>query len=208
MVVEFAIKYFNLPSNHTMLIGDAIETVHRLQTTVEHPTYDYIIHDVFTGGAEPIDLFTQEFLSSLRDILSPQGTIAINYAGDLLLPSALSVITTILSVFPACRMFRESPKPDPIGTEDFTNLVLFCRRTAEPFRFRQPVEADFLGSPARRENLLPRHEVRDVKRMVSEKGRIIRRGETKWLEEYQVKSARGHWYVMRKVLPDVVWENW
>lgn len=40
-------------------------------------TFDYIIHDVFTGGAEPIDLFTEEFLLSLNAMLKPSGVIAI-----------------------------------------------------------------------------------------------------------------------------------
>lgn len=40
-------------------------------------TYDYIIHDVFTGGAEPVELFTQEFLQGLSEMLNADGVIAI-----------------------------------------------------------------------------------------------------------------------------------
>lgn len=39
--------------------------------------YDYIVHDVFTGGAEPLDLFTIDFLMGLRAMLNEEGTIAI-----------------------------------------------------------------------------------------------------------------------------------
>lgn len=39
--------------------------------------YDYMIHDVFTGGAEPIELFTLEFLVGLSDLLKWDGVIAI-----------------------------------------------------------------------------------------------------------------------------------
>lgn len=39
--------------------------------------YDYIVHDVFTGGAEPVDLFTVEFLGNLHKLLKPDGAIAI-----------------------------------------------------------------------------------------------------------------------------------
>jgi spermidine synthase len=78
VVVEFAYKYFNLPQNHTSIIGDAVEVVGDMQTPLPNrKTYDYIIHDVFTGGAEPIDLFTREFLVDLRELLSPEGVIAI-----------------------------------------------------------------------------------------------------------------------------------
>lgn len=42
-----------------------------------HPKYDYIVHDVFTGGAEPIELFTVEFLEGLKSLLKDDGAIAI-----------------------------------------------------------------------------------------------------------------------------------
>ena len=79
-----------------------------------HITYDYIIHDVFTGGAEPLDLFTVEFLTDLASLLDPdRGVIAINYAGDLNLPLAHAVVRTVFSVFPICRIFRETSKAPP-----------------------------------------------------------------------------------------------
>lgn len=221
---EYATDCFNLPRNHTSIIGDATEVVKELQSTKARRKYDYIIHDVFTGGAEPIELFTFEFLTNLSNLLTSDGVIAIvsqapinsrlfsdprqNYAGDLLLPSAISVIRTVLSVFGNCRLFREVPEPAPLETEDFTNLVMFCRNSREHFTFRSPEEADFLGSPARRQHLLPRNEMADVQRIVENKGEILKRGQTKWLEASQRRSALGHWYVMRKVLPDIVWENW
>ncbi|KAL2043795.1 hypothetical protein N7G274_003314 [Stereocaulon virgatum] len=211
VVVEFAYKYFNLPRNHTSIIGDAVEVVGNMQTPLPNrKTYDYIIHDVFTGSAEPIDLFTAEFLVNLRELLSPEGVIAINYAGDLLLPSALSAITTAMFVFPSCRLFRETPLPIPMGKEDYTNVVIFCRKSPGPFRFREAVESDFLGSPARRQHLVPQHEVDETfyGEISRGKDKIIRRGQTSGLEASQMRSAMGHWYVMRNVLPDVIWENW
>ncbi|KAJ4331385.1 hypothetical protein N0V85_009957, partial [Neurospora sp. IMI 360204] len=39
--------------------------------------FDYIIHDVFTGGAEPVALFTYEFLQNLNSLLKPDGVVAI-----------------------------------------------------------------------------------------------------------------------------------
>ena len=207
-VYQYAMQYFNLPSNHTPIIGDAVRVVDEMQNETIKPNYDYIIHDVFTGGVEPIELFTQEFLNGLRNLLSPDGSIAINYGGDLLLPSAISVIATVLSVFPNCRMFREVPVPVPLGEKDFTNLVIFCRKDAGALTFRNPDEADFLGSPARRRHLLPKNEILNAKELMEGKGQILRQGHTEWLKASQLRSAQGHWYVMRAVLPDVVWETW
>jgi len=76
-VHEFATDYFDLPHNHTSIIGDAIKVVNDMQTNEIRKRYDYIIHDVFTGGAEPIDLFTYEFLTGLSSLLEWDGVIAI-----------------------------------------------------------------------------------------------------------------------------------
>ena len=78
MVHDFATKYFDLPQNHTSIIGDAVNVVGDMAKAEDRRgTYDYIIHDVFTGGAEPIDLFTIEFITGLSDLLRPDGIIAI-----------------------------------------------------------------------------------------------------------------------------------
>ena len=78
VVHDFATRYFSLPKNHTAIIEDAMNFVSRAQDVgPEHYSYDYIIHDVFTGGVEPVELFTQEFLQGLSALLEPDGVIAI-----------------------------------------------------------------------------------------------------------------------------------
>ncbi|MCJ1378859.1 hypothetical protein MMC17_001958 [Xylographa soralifera] len=214
VVHSFAMQYFALPTNHTSIIEDAARFVDRAQLASEHYSYDYIIHDVFTGGAEPASLFTQEFIQGLSDLLKPEGVVAINYAGDLSLPSTRLVINTIKSVFPSCRLFREEngTPTDPSSDEqtppqDFTNMVVFCRKTAEPFSFRAVVEADCLGSQARRNHLQPKHEIA-ADFFGDGTGKVLRRGKTEALQRWQRESAVGHWRIMRSVLPGVVWENW
>ena len=92
-------------------------------------------------------------------------------------------------------------------------MVVFCRKSSGSFGFRRPVEADFLGSHARKHNLWPRHEI-DAARFDSgpdheELSRsILTRGRTQEMEKYQKEGAVDHWSVMRTVLPDAVWENW
>lgn len=75
VVYEFAEKYFQLPSNHTKIIADAVTYTADLAKADKR--FDYIVHDVFTGGAEPIPLFTLEFLEGLATLLKPDGVIAI-----------------------------------------------------------------------------------------------------------------------------------
>lgn len=74
VVHQFATQFFHLPHNHIAAIEDATEFVERSRNSRK---YDYIVHDVFTGGAEPADLFTIEFLSGLHSLLKPDGVIAI-----------------------------------------------------------------------------------------------------------------------------------
>jgi Spermine/spermidine synthase domain len=77
VVYDFAVNHFALPNNHTPIIGDAVHLVEDAMARNLSTRYDYIIHDVFTGGAEPVELFTQEFLSGLKYLLKEDGVIAI-----------------------------------------------------------------------------------------------------------------------------------
>lgn len=76
IVYDYAVKYFGLPANHTVAIEDAVSYTARIAQD-QAEGFDYIIHDVFTGGAEPIPLFTLEFLQSLSTLLKPNGVVAI-----------------------------------------------------------------------------------------------------------------------------------
>ncbi|KAL7621948.1 hypothetical protein AAE478_007448 [Parahypoxylon ruwenzoriense] len=221
VVYDFAKKYFGLPSNHTAVIQDAISWSQSNKDGL-HEYYDYIVHDVFTGGAEPIPLFTEEFLASLGHMLKPNGVIAIltreqNYAGDFTLPPLGIVIRTIKSVFPTCRIFRESAPPSPETLEeagrDFDNVIVFCTKTTNnEITFRPPTNADYLDSLARKAYLLPKHEVRESAFLggdaEGEDSGILRVNETEKLEKWHDQSALGHWAVMRTVLPSEIWQNW
>lgn len=75
VVYKFALDYFTLPTNHTPVVEDAVTYVDNAQKG--ELRYDYIVHDVFTGGAEPVDLFTFEFLKGLYSLLKDDGVITI-----------------------------------------------------------------------------------------------------------------------------------
>jgi spermidine synthase len=90
VVHEFAGKYFQLPENHTPVIDDALMYTWKQSQDADGKRYDYIVHDVFTGGAEPIPLFTLEFLRGLDTLLKPNGVIAIVSWCGMAMESALS----------------------------------------------------------------------------------------------------------------------
>lgn len=218
VVHEFALRYFDLPPTHEAVLENAATWVNSLARQEAGRSFDYIIHDVFTGGAEPLPLFTEEFLQGLKSLLrDPNGVIAINYAGDLAIESTKQVLNTINTVFDRrCRIFRDTPAESSSSDEsetDFLNMVIFCYpSSSEPITFRQPVEADYLGSQSRRHYLLPRPELElrfpsteETERL---KTKTLTTSNLREFEKKQKKSARRHWEIMRTVVPAAVWENW
>jgi hypothetical protein len=183
--------------------------------------YDYILHDVFTGGAEPLPLFTREFLSDLRSLLKPHGVAALNYAGDLTLPLTAKVLNTIDLAFDRnCALYRDSlPTPEEEAAAEggssttFANYILFCRNApGGSLSFRQPQQGDLLDSLSRRQHLFPRPEyaVEFPLRAAGEgkaEAEVLTKEEVssgKWKRE-QEESASRHWGIMRVVLPGWVW---
>ncbi|KAM4063066.1 spermine/spermidine synthase domain-containing protein [Hirsutella rhossiliensis] len=209
-VYDYAAKYFDLKENNPPVLEDAVGYTSALTATAPE-TFDYIVHDVFTGGAEPVDLFTLEFLQGLATLLKPNGVVAINYAGDLALPAPGIVFRTIKHVFPTCRIFREVPRDDVALKEvgvDFANMVIFCTKTSSPLTFRMPTQADHLQSAIRQEFLRLQHEIPQTELLSGDDASILRKNDTGALVAWHEQSALGHWAIMRTVLPAWVWERW
>ncbi|EQK98301.1 spermine/spermidine synthase [Ophiocordyceps sinensis CO18] len=209
-VYDYAVKYFDLRENNPPVLEDAVGYTSALAATAPE-TFDYIVHDVFTGGAEPVPLFTLEFLQGLATLLKPNGVVAINYAGDLALPAPGIVFRTIKHVFPTCRVFREVPRDEVAfsrGGVDFTNMVIFCTKTSAPLTFRMPTRADHFQSAIRQEFMRLQHEIPQAELLSAGDAGILRNNDTSALVAWHDQSALGHWAIMRTVLPAWVWERW
>ena len=233
VVHSMATKYFDLPTGHTAVLSDAIAWV----DSQAHPTaqtddtanapseeavaevpsitqYDYIIHDVFTGGAEPLPLFTTDFPSNLRALLKPTGVAALNYAGDLDLPLTAKVLNTIDLAFDRnCALYRDSPPEkleEKVSGTNFANYIVFCHNgnVPGPVSFRQPTHADFLDSISRRQHMYPRADYAvDFPLRGTEKADgeiLVEEAVGDWKAE-QEESASRHWKIMREVLPGKIW---
>lgn len=90
-------------------------------------------------------------------------------------------------------------------------MVLFCKKSSsKPLQFREPEPSDFLGSKSRESYLVPKHELEPSLFATIPKGgrRILVAKEVNRLYKYQDRGALEHWGIMRKVVPDAVWENW
>ncbi|TKA73047.1 hypothetical protein B0A55_08126 [Friedmanniomyces simplex] len=226
VVHKYATKYFDLPKEHRPILQDAVSWVSSEAAANTTPGYDYIIHDVFTGGAEPLALFTDDFLHGLRALLTPNGVIALNYAGDLRLEITTRILNTIHQTFDGqCKIFGDAPTTTSDGGEHFLNMAVFCRNSPGPIAFRPATRADWLGSRSREQHLLPRADFEipfpsAQTKTATQDGdgggdgggekdrRILRKGEESVWRRQQEESAIRHWWIMRRVWPDVVWEMW
>ncbi|WPH03213.1 Hypothetical protein R9X50_00609000 [Acrodontium crateriforme] len=216
IVYALATKYFGLPVTNNVVVQDAVSFVNSAVST-KSQKYDYIIHDVFTGGAEPLNLFNLEFIQSLRALLTSNGVAAINYAGDLTLPLSGLVLNTISKAFDGqCKIFRDGAPPaksENVDEDevDFINMVVFCRNKPGSISFRKPVKADFLESKSRESYLYPRADYEipfptvDVE---DDKDDVLKRGKESDWKLHQAQGAQRHWKIMRAVVPDRVWELW
>ena len=117
-VAQAAVDYFGFRPTGRFVVGDARYEVRKLPAR-----YDFIIHDCFTGGAEPIHLLSVEMLRELRDKLADGGLLALNFVGFSRGPGSeavASVSRTLAEVFPNQRVFVTAP-----GGE-FTDFVFLA----------------------------------------------------------------------------------
>ena len=92
-VYEAATEYFGLvvPQPDRVAIMDARSWVMERSRNVTNTgmgssegLFDYVVHDVFSGGGVPSHLFTQPFWRELNKIIKPEGVVAVVSPGSLI----------------------------------------------------------------------------------------------------------------------------
>lgn len=123
-VYKYATEYFGLSKNHTAYLEDAVGFIER-EVAKGEKKYEYILHDVFTGGAVPASLFTLEVFEGLKALLAEDGVVAI--------VSSISLL--FFSIFAGLFRF---PHLDDIerGVQAGHNLTMGYRRTWGAVRSR------------------------------------------------------------------------
>lgn len=112
-VAEAASEYFGFTPTGQQIIGDGRYVIRHLTGP-----YDLIIHDCFTGGAEPAHLLTVETLTQLRQLLAARGLLALNFVAfardeaNAPHPALASVGRTLGEVFPHHQVFISDPGRD------------------------------------------------------------------------------------------------
>ncbi|BGP25329.1 hypothetical protein JCM10295v2_004252 [Rhodotorula toruloides] len=226
-VHEFAERYFGVQEVAwgQVVLKDAVEWVGERAEETNPLAFDYIIHDVFTGGAVPATLFTSTFLAQLKSLMHHSGVLAFNVAGTLSSFSSLSILSTLLSVFPHCRAFEDVPHtasgPARATSDDaFRNMVLLCSKEwYANIELRDLIKDDFLDypSPMIRRSIFAsfrQHEI-DLTPFKPAPGDhgvgtwLLRdKNDVRRVEAAQLEEVGMHWDAMEKVLPPEVWARW
>lgn len=106
-VARAAREYFGLPGSGEVWVADARYQIRKIEKQ-----YDFIIHDSFTGGSEPIHLLSREMFTGLEARLKPGGVMVLNMVGFAIegeRPTVEAVARTLDSVFPYRRSFVSTP---------------------------------------------------------------------------------------------------
>ena len=117
-VAGAASHYFSYQSTGKSMVGDA-----RYQVKQLSETYDLIVHDCFTGGAEPIHLLSIEMIETLKSRLNPGGILVLNFVGFMLGENSRAVVAvsnTLDALFPYKRTFVSAPN------EDFNDFIFYA----------------------------------------------------------------------------------
>ncbi|BGP56049.1 hypothetical protein JCM8202v2_003658 [Rhodotorula sphaerocarpa] len=220
VVYDFAVRYFGVDDVRAgeVVLENAVAWVDRQEARGQ---FNYIVHDVFTGGAVPARLFSLPFLTRLDKLLHPSGVLALNFAGDLSSLSSLMILTTLHRVFPRCRAFSEpATSTASASASAHRNFVLLCTKDwLTELELRDPVRADYLPYPAPRTrdwvfSTFRQQEVdlgpfkrkadsADGDKWVLADEKAVRRAERE-----QVEDVGQHWRVMQGILPSSVWARW
>lgn len=217
-VFHAATRYLGLtPPRSVHLVDGAYfvadqATAMRAGDRLEERLYDFVVHDCFTGGSVPHDLFTLEFWEDLGTITAANAIIAVNFAGAIRSRATQAVLNTLVQSFSQCRAFTDKHgTADDSDGRDLSNIVIFCTNTQTSIlTFRKPRQTDFLDSPLRRHILTDflQYEIPIQNLMPAEPTQrhalLLKRGSAS-LDKDQVESALGTWTAMRKIMPAKVW---
>ncbi|KAG6830315.1 hypothetical protein H0H92_001250 [Tricholoma furcatifolium] len=219
-VYDAARVYFGLPDPGpgNLFLEDARRWVERESARVHtgevDATYNFVVHDCFSGGGVPEHIFTLEFWDSLKTIMKPEGVVAVNIAGVPRSDATRMVLATLEKSFASCRAFHDLFMT--ISEEQYTefiNIVFFCTKSDSPLTFRESKSDDWLGSPMRRhvlesisERELDLNIIREYE-SVEDNSKFILTDAHNPLGKLQDEQGLRHWRLMRDVLPDEHWET-
>ncbi|KAI0223886.1 hypothetical protein L0F63_001880, partial [Massospora cicadina] len=205
LVYDYARKFFHLPAPDNVFIQDGY---HFLNLVANHSTYDFILHDVFTGGTVPNQLFSVEALLLCKRALKQDGILALNYVGGILYPynsSFGAIMSTLKSAFSHVRVFTEEfHSQSDLG--ELINLVFF----AADFEIEFTLPQEFSDPQSTKALALKgflRYEIQPEEYLPEMLPSPITQANN-YLNTLQHPSAYAHWYRMKQLFPLSFWQKY
>ncbi|KAJ2776877.1 hypothetical protein H4R18_005444 [Coemansia javaensis] len=199
-VHEAAVRFFGLP---TTLNAVHLMDGRRFIDEAPAGTYDYIVHDVFTGGSVPAALFSQSAVAQMRRILRPDGILAMNYVGVPNDKRTLShIVRTLRTAFASVRCFAETTD----DLDDTGNMMFFAADAPVEFDITAEV-LQRMGKYTIRSMTLAKMLGRELDLATMANAPDARPITDDWnpLPAWQFATAIRHWHVMRKLFPTEYW---
>ncbi len=182
IVADMAKRFFNFTPTGQFIVGDARYEIKSLDKQ-----YDFIIHDCFTGGSEPTHMLTVEMLTQLRNMLTQQGVLALNYVGYTQGEGAnavTSVYKTLATVLPNIRVFVTDKG-------DFTDFIFLASKGSLTLQ---------AGTQDKATNWLLEHEY-----TMTDKDGIVITDDFNPMESMQVRKAESYRKIfMDRIAPELL----
>jgi hypothetical protein len=202
VVYESARKHFRLSKPSNVYLKDGRQVIDELTFSGEYSSkrYDFVLHDVFTGGLVYPSLFSIESLAQIIKLLKQDGVLAMNFVGEPASLATHTIYATLKKKFQYIRCFLENP-----DSSIFQNIVFFASM--------QPISFDFSTNEPKTSNPV----YNNVKKTFQNQygnfcdkfpavGPITDRNNPLKLLQYQ--SALKHWEILREILPNQdIWNN-
>lgn len=227
-VYAYARGFFGLAEPHAVHLVDARSWVHDRSTllsesaapagvNLEDSKFSLVIHDCFSGGGVPSHIFTIEFWEELKQIMTADGALAVNFAGHLGSEAARAIWYTLQAAFApknggkGCRVFHDvvgdKREEHKMKKDEFLNMVYFCQKddkkeeSASQVKFRKPNENDYLRSWLRKTILSTMMEREVTEETITGLSGEIEANGMEWLltdgnnrlGEWQHGTAVEHW---------------
>lgn len=219
ILYRYAREYFELPEPRNVYLMDARAFLDQQATTASTqspsppPThkYDYILHDVFTGGLVPSSLFSLQAWTLISTLLKPKGVVAVNFVGSLDSASTMAVFATLKKVYGHVAVFKEMEEE---GVDVVMNLVFFCAMESGGdvdggIQFDFSVDQDRLPRSASYHLALDQFKLQKdmasvLEKMIMEKedgngDALVIRDEYNPLDALQDETAVDHFYLVNQV---------
>lgn len=196
VVAKFAKKYFGLHGPN-VIVDDAAVWLENAKSN----SYDYAVHDVFTGGAIAPSMFELNTFHNIHRVLRSDGVLALNFVGDISGGEATRALSAIRARLSSVWKFVDMYGEDTNAT--VVNIVYFASDNLERLKFRDVTWSDALGSTVRMgvlesfrkrkigDDVIPSMSIDEATDDVVNKGQWI--------------TAKKHWTAMRGILHKNVW---